>query len=66
MLNLRVVAGEIKMTKKGSDCRKSCPLSEREKEEKAPSLEIVISVAESPMELRKREASKPLYLTRYE
>lgn len=27
---------------------------------------IVISLNESPRELRKKEASKPLYLTRYE
>jgi hypothetical protein len=27
---------------------------------------IVISLDESPRELRKKEASKPLYLTRYE
>jgi hypothetical protein len=41
-------------------------LSQKNKQKEEPDLEVTVLLTDSPLEIRKREASKPLYLTRYE
>jgi hypothetical protein len=64
---LSALAGESK-TKKTSLARKesSSLLSQKNKQKEEPDLEVTVLLTDSPLEMRKREASKPLYLTRYE
>jgi hypothetical protein len=64
---LFALAGEPK-TKKTRPPRKDSvsPLSQSSKQEEELSLEVIVLLPDSPLELRKLEASKPLYITRYE
>jgi hypothetical protein len=64
---LSAQAGEPK-TKKTSLARKesSSLLSQKNKQKEEPYLEVTVLPKDSPLEMSKREASKPLYLTRYE
>jgi hypothetical protein len=64
---LFALAGEPKRKKTSSARKESVsPLSQSGKQEEEFTLEVIVLLPDSPVELRKREASKPLYLTRYE
>ncbi|HYB68709.1 MAG TPA: hypothetical protein VEC97_04105 [Candidatus Acidoferrales bacterium] len=54
--------------KKTSLARKesSSLLSQNNKQKEETYLEVTVLPEDSPLETKKREASKPLYLTRYE
>jgi len=60
-------AGESK-TKKTSVTRKesSSLLNQKSKQKEEAGMELTVFLKDSPLEMRKQEASKPLYLTRYE
>jgi len=55
------------MKKAHSTQKASYNLENREdNKEHVTSSDIIVLLPDSPLELRKKEASKPLYLTRYE